>query len=344
MLQVITMFILTNSLVEHADEGCVNVAKHLISLFKHKIKDTYIVTYDRKSDESDEHLCINRLLLSTKLFKIIRARKEKIFYFPFPAKAISTAVRIFVLSLYAKFGVNVVIVQKDKVGFIAKALLKMSGAEITVLSKDSYNYYSDIVGKKKVGYLKTGVDTGKFTPVSDEEKQKLRDKYGFENDRPLVLHVGHLNEGRNIRNLTEIDSSYQVVLVVSTLTMNERDESLRKELESCGNIRIIDHYIKDIQELYQLSDVYFFPVLEEGHCIDVPLSCLEAAACNKPVVMTGYGELSELKDFNGFYCIQSFDRSHVNELIASALNNENIETRKAVINYDWTRAVAFFSK
>lgn len=338
------MFILTNSLVKHADEGCVNVAKHLITLLKQRIPDTYIVTYDRKSDKSDEHLCINRLLLSTKLFKIIRGRREKVFYFPFPAKAISTAIRIFVLSLYASCGVNAVIVQKDKVGFFAKLLLKLSRAEITVLSKDSYDYYSDIVGEKKVRYLKTGVDTGKFTPVSEDAKQRLRGKYGFENDRSLVLHVGHLNEGRNVRILTEIDSSYQVVLVVSTLTMDERDESLRKELEACENIRIIDSYIEDIQELYQLADVYFFPVIEEGHCIDVPLSCLEAAACNKPIVMTGYGELRELKDFDGFYCIQSFQRSHINELLTDALKNENVETRKAVLDYDWTHAFEFFSK
>jgi len=53
----------------------------------------------------------------------------------------------------------------------------------------------------------------------------------------------------------------------------------------------MDRYIKKIEEIYQLSDCYIFPITFEGGGISILLSVLEAMACNLPVVTTKFGGL-----------------------------------------------------
>ncbi len=108
-----------------------------------------------------------------------------------------------------------------------------------VLSGDSYNRFVSVVGKNRVNYLKTGVDTEKFQPVSGEESQKLKAKYGLDPLKPVVLHVGHLNRGRNVGVFTLLGKEYQGVLVVSTLTKHEQDQELKQQLLACENVKLI---------------------------------------------------------------------------------------------------------
>ena len=88
---------------------------------------------------------------------------------------------------------------------------------------------------------------------------------------------------------------------------------------------------------YALKDIHgnFFPVVEQGRCIDVPLSCMEAAACDKPIVTTDFGEMREFIGKDGFYFIDSFDVDELNQKIAQALSVQNFSTRSAVLPYDW---------
>ena len=122
------------------------------------------------------------------------------------------------------------------------------------------------------------------------------------------------------------------------MTKDEADVNLKNELLSKPNIRIIDEYVPDIQELYQLSDVYFFPVVEDGHCIDVPLSCLEAAACGKTVITTPYGEMKQLIGRSGFNQINDFDTMTINSAIEDALRISGSST-DLVAEYDWKWAI-----
>ncbi len=337
------MLIISNSLSQISDEGCLKVAASLVSRIKKAVPETLIVTYERKSELSDMHFEINKLMISRKLFSLLHKCKEEIIYIPFPARTFATALRVFVLSLYTRKKLKVISVMKYSTGFISKILLRLSGADFVVFSKESEEFYKTIVGKKRVSYLKTGVDTQKFIPVSKEKKEALKEKYGFDS-RPVILHVGHLNCGRNIAQLMKLDKKYQILLVLSTLTKNEKDIELENELLKNPNIRIIDDYIPDIEEIYQLSDAYFFPVVEQGRCIDVPLSVMEAASCNKPVITTDYGEMKQFKGIKDFYFIESFDERELNALIEKVLTSEGAETRNSVLSYDWNNAVSWLIK
>lgn len=92
-----------------------------------------------------------------------------------------------------------------------------------------------------------------------------------------------------------------------------------------------------------MSDLYFFPVKEDGHCIDVPLSCLEAASCDLPVITTDFGEMKEFTGKLGFYRINDFDENGLNGLIEYVLRSEPYSTRKSVLQYDWDNCISDFS-
>lgn len=336
------MLILSNGLTERVDEGFLKVASSLIKRIKKAKPDTVVVSYDRKSDIADHYLKLNKLLLNKELFSLLRKEKQSVLYIPFPAKAIGTALRIFVLSFFSKPKVKVMLVMKTHFSLISKLLLNLSRAEIIVFSHSAASFYQKILPQKRVTYLKTGVETEKFTPVSKENQRKLKEKYGLSPDRPVILHVGHLKSGRNIIELTKLDEKYQILLVVSQRFNDEQDNALRKELESKENIKILDNYIPQIEEIYQLSDVYFFPVKDEGNCIDVPLSCLEAAACNKPVITTDYGEMKEFLGKSGFYFIDATDGDTLNSLIETATSNADALPREAIMEYDWNNTLKLF--
>lgn len=331
------MLILSNGLCEKADEGFLKVANSLVKRIKKANPNVTVVSYERESHLTDHYLKLNKLLISGRLLSLLRSNNGSVLYIPFPAKTIATALRIFILSLMQKGRLDVILVMKSPMNHLAKALIKFSGAKIIVLSKDAQIFWADIVGENNVTYLKTGVETKKFTPVTNEQAKQLKTKYGFDSNKPVILHVGHLNQGRNIAHLKNINTDYQILLVTSTLTKDEQDTELKNQLLECKNIKIIDSYIPNIQEIYQLSDVYFFPVKEAAHCIDVPLSCMEAAACNKPIITTDYGEMAEFKGKDGFFFIENFKKDYLNNLIAQAIE-ANASTRQAVLEYDWDKA------
>lgn len=337
------MLIISNSLTEKVDEGCLKVTYNLIKRLKKSHGGAFVITYERKSELSDRHMELNKLMLNGELRSIIKQKKEKVLYVPFPAKPIATAIRIFVMSLMCRNGLDVILPMKINAEGISKLLIRLSKADLIVFSKQSENFYKSIVPKGRIRYIKTGVDTKKFVPVTSDEKRRLKLKYGLDPEKPLVLHVGHLNEGRNIQTLLNIDSEYQVLLVVSTLTKDEQNSELREKLLKKSNIKIFDSYIPEIEEIYQMSDVYLFPVTEDGHCIDVPLSCLEATSCDLPVITTDFGEMKEFINKPGFYRMNGADENGLNKLIKSATEDEHCSTREAVLPYDWDNCIGDFS-
>lgn len=332
------MLIVSNALTKVADEGCVKVAYNLVKRIKNVNENVKVIAFDRRSSLADEYITVNKLLLNRKLISKVKQNKGNVIYIPFPAKTQSTALRIFILSLFAGKNFRVVLSMTSGMDFLSKILFKMSRAKFIVFSKRSYELYCSIAGAKRVAYLRSGVDTEKFIPISGERADELKRKYGFDPTKKLVLHVGHLNGGRNVQQLCKLSDNYQVLLVSSTLTHDEQDLQLKNELLSNG-VRLIDTYVSDIEQIYQMADVYLFPVVERGRCIDVPLSCLEAAACNKPIVTTDFGEMREFLGVDGFYFIDSFSKDRLNQIIDRALHTQKISTRSAVLDYDWRFAV-----
>ena len=331
------MIILSNCLTDTADEGARKVATSMVRVLKQKKPDTTVITYDSRCSLSDVHLKVNKLLLNRKLLRMAGSKKEELLYIPSPAKMLPLAVRLLVLSRAVKAGVSVVLTMPFAVKPLSKKLLLASGAKILALCEKTKQYYSQALDIP-VRRLCAGVDAQRFCPVSAQEKEALRQQYGLPAEKPIVLHVGHLKKGRNVAQLLNLPEKFHGVLVVSPHTAGEQDGKLKAQLLEKKNITLIEDYIPQIQQIYQLSDVYLFPVVQEEACIDSPLSALEAAACGIPVVTTDFGEMKSLLDKEGFYQISSFDPEQLTGLLEQAIG-EKKDPRPAVLAYDWQNAV-----
>jgi glycosyltransferase involved in cell wall biosynthesis len=160
---------------------------------------------------------------------------------------------------------------------------------VCVQSADNRDYLAGL--GCRVAVLPSGVDLCRFQPIAD--RRQLRQAYRMRGDLPVVLHVGHLQAGRGVRVLGELAQSgaCQVVLVVSTST--EREEELAAELRAAGVV-VWTEFVPRIEEFYQLADCYVFPVTSTDRAIEVPLSVLEALACDLPVVTTRFAGLPTL--------------------------------------------------
>lgn len=331
------MIILTNCLTETADEGGLKVATSLTRRMKAADASVTVVSCGSTPAGSDVHLQANKLMLNGALARFLRKSREEVLYIPAYARMLPTALRIAMLSLYSGGRLKTLLVMKSPIGKLAGWLLKSCRAEILALSEDAWRHYGAVIGERAIR-LQTGVDTERFVPADAVKKAALRGKYGIPADKKVVLHVGHLTQGRNLQHLLKLDESFHVVLVVSSFSLNEKDEALREQLLARKNVTLIDQYLPAVEEIYQLSDVYLFPVVEDCNCIDVPLSVLEAASCGVPVVTTRYGEMQTLVEQPGFYPIESFDADALNALVSRAAEG-TANPREAVLPYDWKWAV-----
>jgi glycosyltransferase involved in cell wall biosynthesis len=213
-----------------------------------------------------------------------------------------------------------------------------------ILTQD--HFWEDIFlkNKGKVFFIPNGVDTKVYFPVSKLEKNEIRKKYGLVTDKPIILHIGHIKENRNLDRLVSLQKSnnYQVLIVASPNF--QPNPSLYQRLLA-EKITIINSYITEIQDLYKASDVYIFPVntfnaklkvltYNEIGVIDMPLSVLEAMSTNLPVISTKFPALiralptnNEIHWINNEDSISSID---IDNLISKPCSN-----RDTILPFDW---------
>ncbi len=186
----------------------------------------------------------------------------------------------------------------------------------------------------KTEFFPNGVDMAKFISVSEKRRAELREKYGIDKEKFIILHVGSIVKRRNIKNFSKIQKKEgnQVIIVGSTSIPME--EGLYKFLKENGCI-VWRSYLKDIEEIYQLSDCYIFPAKNVISSIELPLSVLEAMSCNLPVITTKFGALPRIfKEGDGLSFVDEED-DLVTTLESVKKSNIDIKTREKVIPYSW---------
>jgi len=182
------------------------------------------------------------------------------------------------------------------------------------------------------GFIMPGYDDRLFKPIGPEVRARLKSKYNFPRDRYVLLHVGHVRESRNLEVLLRYrDWGSDVQPVVKA---GEIDPSWAHRLRMAGII-VVDEYFSDVHEIYQASDCYFFPVNSPAGAVEIPLSVIEACACNLPVLTTRFGALGEtIREGTGFCYYDQV--SEIAERIA-ALRLCRSETAAKVKEFSWEK-------
>ena len=112
----------------------------------------------------------------------------------------------------------------------------------------------------------------------------------------------------------------------------EVDPSWLHRLQMAGVV-VIDAYIEHMHELYQAADCYLFPVSSPTGALEFPLSVIEAAACNLPVITTRFGALPHvIREGEGFHYIRSM--AEIRERI-SAIRGATPRTSEKVRELSW---------
>jgi glycosyltransferase involved in cell wall biosynthesis len=189
-----------------------------------------------------------------------------------------------------------------------------------------------------VRFLPSGVDLERFVPVSQEEKEARRRRYGLPLHAFLALHVGPVKRGRNLEALRLAAPWARPVVVASASTGG--DAPLAASLVAETGAIVVEGYQERIEEIYQACDCYLFPVREPGCAIDVPLSVLEAMACNLPVIAYPYGGLPLMfVSGQGLYFLEDWQQLPL--LLAEVRALPACRTRQMVSRYGWPEVARY---
>jgi glycosyltransferase involved in cell wall biosynthesis len=187
----------------------------------------------------------------------------------------------------------------------------------------------------RAAFVPMGVDLERFRPVDPDEKRRLRAGHGIPDNRFVVLHVGHARPGRNLDWLRQAADEAGALAVAVFGRSQGKDPAVVGALEA-GGVRVIDRFLPRVEELYQLADCYLFPVLDESSAIGVPLSVLEAMACDVPVVTTRFGGLTEMfQESRGLSFVSSAAEAAEAVRRVRDAGDGSVGTRDLVSGYSW---------
>jgi len=185
-------------------------------------------------------------------------------------------------------------------------------------------------------FLTNGVDIEKFVPVADDTKKRLRVKFGIAPEKFVILHVGHLIKARNLEILNHIQhDGGQIIVAVSGYF--KKDLNLYNSLKQKGCL-IWDRYFENIEEIYAIADCYVFPV-KKGYSIQMPLSVMEAMACNLPVITTKFEGLTEtFEEGDGLFFAER-EEDFLRSLETVKEGKNIVKTREKVLPHSWVNVV-----
>ena len=185
----------------------------------------------------------------------------------------------------------IVLVQKPGVDFMEKNNKHPLKCSYLSITEGDMRDVKIVSGRKKK-LFSVGIKADKFAPVSVEQQKKLKQKYGFDPSKPLVIHVGHCSKGRGLEDFEKIHTAQRLVVASGMF----EDENVVRILNE-ANVKIHEGYLENVEEVYQMADAYLFPTRSMEFVISIPLSVMEALSCGVPEI--GYKSFENLKEITG---------------------------------------------
>lgn len=305
------------------DEGVSNTLRHI---FEELSRKHIVMLQDRKE------------LIHRNISKIKAFDPDVIHYFSNPSTLGFPFAKLIATFLRAK--VSVMSALNPQYLFLKRVITLTKPDVIIVQSPQTELLFRSLGCKTR--FVPSGVDTNKFKPATEKQKARLRTKYGIPNDQFVVMHVGHIRTARNLKLLAKLQSKDCQVIVVGSL-FGGVEKAVYDKLKAKGCI-VWGRYFNNIEEIYKTADCYVFPTTDERASIGVPLTVLEAMACNLPVITTPFAGLPRIfKAGNGLYFLRNLEElpKILEEVRSLCLKNHTlVKTRKKVLPYSWEKIAA----
>ena len=302
--------------VKHHDEGVRNIAFYMAE------------------ELSRNHEVMKLDIKETFKFRDIKKFNPEIVHFVVGPNTILSFAVAKIISLFNNAKVIISALQPSP--FYLRGLVKFMKPDSTLVQSYKYEKMFNDLGCK-IKFLPNGVDTNRFVSVSEKHKEELRKKYRIDKDKFVILHVGPIKKRRNIEIFEELQKGDNQVIIIGRESQKGA-MTLYRALERKGCI-VWTHYLKSIEEVYALSDCYIFPASDEYSCIEMPLSVLEAMACNLPVIASKFRALPRVFDEgDGMFFVE---RDGDIYKAAEKIKDKNIEIkmREKVLPYSWENVV-----
>lgn len=248
-----------------------------------------------------------------------------------------------VINLYCHDSKSVMSAMRPILPLFVRELVRFAKPDLLLTQSYKSEYMFRNLGIK-TQFLPCGVDIHRFSPVSDDMKRKLRRKYGIDNNKFVILHIGSIKDGRNVKTMTRLKNEDNLILIIGSSSTGV-DPKIKQALQEAGCILRVE-YIPNIEEIYALSDCYIYPTLENSDflerasadSIEMPLTVLEAMSCNLPVIATPFGALPRaLKEGNGLYYANN--DCFIDQLMVLKNTRPMIKTREKILPYSWENVV-----
>lgn len=180
---------------------------------------------------------------------------------------------------------------------LERILSRWTDIIITINNEDYENAKKMKLRENGKVYLVNGVgiDLNKFKPKLVEDKNNLRNTYGYNKDDFILTYVGELSGRKNqsilIKTVNELRKSVPTIklLLVGTGSL---ENQYMKEVNDYGLSDMI-HFLgfrKDIPDLMAISDIGVSSSKQEG----LPVNVMEAMSTGLPLVVTNCRGNSDL--------------------------------------------------
>lgn len=201
------------------------------------------------------------------------------------------------------------------------------------------------VASEKLKVVSHGVDTGFFTPLTEEERRCRRERLGLHPQEIAILHVGSNAPYKDIptvlRTLAYLrQQGHTVRWIKAGQPLSASLHQLANRLGIADRLHV-EPYVDDtrLRELYQTCDLLLFPSLREGFGLPV----LESLACGTPAVIS---DVPALNEWAGEVCLSAPPRdvpALAGRVLQSVENGRSHSVRKRLREfaeqYDWHRII-----